>query len=45
MLLLFKKGKSLGCAKIVVSKLGAILFCSGINFKPVKLRTKSRNSE
>ena len=37
MLLLFNKSESLECAKVVVSKLGAILFCSGIHFKPLKL--------
>ena len=37
MLLLFNKSESLGCAKVVVSKLGAILFYSGIHFKPLKL--------
>ena len=33
MLLLFNKSESLECAKVVVSKLGAILFYSGIHFK------------
>ena len=37
MLLLFK---SLECAKVVVLKLGAILFYSGIHFNPLKLRKK-----
>ena len=37
MLLLFNKSESLGCAKVVVLKLGAILFYSGIHFKPLKL--------
>ena len=37
MLLLFNKSESLECAKVVVLKLGAILFCSGIHFKPLKL--------
>ena len=37
MLLLFNKSESLECANVVVSKLGAILFYSGINFKPLKL--------
>ena len=33
MLLLFNKSESLECAKVVVSKLGAILFYSKIHFK------------
>ena len=37
MLLLFNESKSLECAKVVVWKLGAILFYSGIHFKPPKL--------
>ena len=37
MLLLFNKSESLECAKVVVLKLGAILFYSGIHFKPLKL--------
>ena len=37
MLLLFNKSKSLECAKVVVLKLGAILFFSAIHFKPLKL--------
>ena len=36
-LLLFNKSESLECAKVVVLKLGAILFYSGIHFKPLKL--------
>ena len=46
MLLLFNKSESLECAKVVVLKLGAILFYSGIHFKPLKLWKKiSRRSE
>ena len=46
MLLLFNKSESLECAKVVVLKLGAILFYSGIHFKPQKLWKKiSRRSE
>ena len=37
MLLSFDKSKSLECAKVVVLKLGAILFYSGIHFKPLKI--------
>ena len=37
MLLWFNKSESLECAKVVVLKLGAILFYSGIHFKPLKL--------
>ena len=37
MLLLFNIGESLECAKAVVLKLGAILFHSGIHFKPLEL--------
>ena len=37
MLLLFSKSGSLNCAKVVVLKLGAILFYSEIHFKPLKL--------
>ena len=37
MLLLFNKSESLACAEVVVLKLGAILFYSGIHFKPLKL--------
>ena len=37
MLLLFNKSDSLECAKVVVLKLGAILFYSGIHFKPLDL--------
>ena len=40
MLLLFNKSESLECAKVVVLKLDAILFYSGIHFKPPKLRKK-----
>ena len=40
MLLLFNKSESLECAKVVVLKLGAILFYSGIHFKPLKLWKK-----
>ena len=40
MLLLFNKSESLECAKVVVLKLGAILFYSGIHFKPLKLFLK-----
>ena len=39
-LLSFNKSESLECAKVVVLKLGAILFYSGIHFKPLKLRKK-----
>ena len=41
MLLLFNKSESLECAKVVVLKLGAILFYSGIHFKPLKLWKKN----
>ena len=40
MLLLFNKSGSLECAKVVVLKLGAVLFYSGIHFKPLKLWKK-----
>ena len=40
MLLLFNKSESLECAKVVVLKLGTILFYSGIHFKPLKLWKK-----
>ena len=40
MLLLFNKSESLECAKVVVLKLGAILFYGGIHFKPLKLGKK-----
>ena len=44
MLLLLSE--SLECAKVVVLKLGAILFHSGIHFKPLKLWKKiSRRSK
>ena len=36
-LLLFNKRESLECAKVVVLKLGAIPFYSGIHVKPLKL--------
>ena len=38
--LLFNKSESLECAKVVVLKLGAILFYSGIHFKPLKFWKK-----
>ena len=48
-LLLFDTSEILECAKVVVLKLGAILFYSGIHFKPLKLWKKkiyiSRRSE
>ena len=47
-LLLFDTSESLECAKVVVLKLGAILFYSGIHFKSLKLWKKkkiSRRSE
>ena len=46
-LLLFDTSESLECAKVVVLKLGALLFYSGIHFKPLKLWKKkiSRRSE
>ena len=37
MFLLFNKSESPECAKVVVLKLGAILFYNGIHFKPLKL--------
>ena len=37
MLLLFNTSENLECVKVVVLKLGAILFYSGIHFKPLKL--------
>ena len=37
MLLFFNISESLECVKVVVLKLGAILFHSGIHFKPLKL--------
>ena len=40
MLLSFNKSESLECAKVVVLKLGAILFYSGIHSNPLKLRKK-----
>ena len=40
MLLLFNKSESLECAKVVVLKLGAILFYSRIHLKPLKLWEK-----
>ena len=40
MLLLLNKSESLECAKVVVLKLSAILFYSGIHFKPLKLWKK-----
>ena len=40
MLLLFNKSESLECAKVVVLKLGAIRFYSGIHFKLPKLWKK-----
>ena len=40
MLLLVNKSESLECAKVVVLKMGAILFYSGIHFKPLKLWEK-----
>ena len=40
MLLLFDKSESLKCAKVVVLKLGAILFYFQIHFKPLKLWKK-----
>ena len=42
MLLLFNKSESLECAKVVVLKLGAILFYSGIHFKPLQLWKKKK---
>ena len=41
MLLLFNKSESLECAQVIVL-LGAILFYSGIHFKPLKLWEKYR---
>ena len=41
MLLLFNKSESLKCAKVVVWKLGAILFYSGIHFKNLKFERGS----
>ena len=41
-LLLFNISESLEFAKVVVLKLGAILFHSGIHFKPLKLWKKYR---
>ena len=35
----------LECAKVVVLKLGAILFHSGIHFKPLKLWEKKTNKQ
>ena len=40
MLLLFNKSESLECARVVVLKLGAILFYSETHFKPLKLWKK-----
>ena len=46
MLLLFNKSESPECAKVVVLKLGATLFYSGIHFKSLKLWKKiSQRSE
>ena len=42
MLLLFNKSESLECAKVVILKLGAILFYSGIHFKPQNYEKKYR---
>ena len=41
MLLLFNTSESLECAKVVVWKLGAILFYSGIHFKNLKFERGS----
>ena len=38
MLLLFNKTESLECAKVVVLKLGAILFYNGTYFKPLNYK-------
>ena len=43
--MLFNKSESLECTKVVVSKLGTILFYSGIHFKPLKLWKKSQRSQ
>ena len=45
MLLLFNKSESLECAKVVILKLGAILFYSGIHFKPVILFKKKNKTK
>ena len=37
MLLLFNKSESVECAKVVLLKLGAILFYSGIHYKSLNL--------
>ena len=42
MLLLFNKSESLECAKVVVLKLGTILFYSRIHFKPLNYEKKYR---
>ena len=44
MLLLFNTSENLECAKVVVLKLGAILFYSGIHFKPLKLWEKNKQT-
>ena len=44
MLLLFNKSESLECAKVVVWKLGAILFYSGIHFKNLKFERGSEQA-
>ena len=44
MLLLFNTSENLECAKVVVLKLGAILFYSGIHFKPLKLWEKKKQT-
>ena len=44
MLLLFNTSENLECAKVVVLKLGAILFYSGIHFKPLKLWKTNKQS-
>ena len=45
MLLLFNKSESLECTKVVVLKLGTILFYSGIHFKPLNILWKKIHRE
>ena len=45
MLLFFNTSENLECAKVVVLKLGAILFYSGIHFKPLKLWKIKKNKQ
>ena len=45
MLLLFNTSENLECAKVVVLKLGAILFYSGIHFKIMENKQEQKQKQ